>query len=142
MTPARRQRLQVIIPLQVTRLMLLPLLVASLGACTRAMVARDTLAALDAASVGFQRWDEAHQLGIVEAHPDAPDEARAQVRAYRLERERVLLLFTVAYTAVGLVSSSTTAGPAEALKALADLVNAIKQLQEAPRAPTGNGGGI
>lgn len=109
-----------------------PLTVAALAAlvalsgCSRAVVARDTLAALDAAAVGFRAWDESHQERLVAEHEDDPATARKLVDAYRARREAVLAAFAVAYTAVGVATAS---GPGEALRALGELLAAVRLLQ-------------
>jgi hypothetical protein len=70
--------------------------------------AKDTLStaltATNAARDAFVRWDEAHQLGLVE-RATSREEGEAQLRSYRRARERVLKAFTAAYAALAAASA-------------------------------------
>lgn len=94
--------------------------------CNRAVVARDTLAALDAASAGFQAWDKEHQQSIVDDNKGAPDVATQLISGYRKKRERIVLGFVLAYTAVG---AATIKNPTDALAAIQAIGTAIQQLE-------------
>jgi len=116
---------------RITRTITVMFCLFALGAtdsgCSRALVARDTLAALDAASAGFQTWDKEHQEQL--RADNTPEVAQQLIAGYRKKREHVMLAFTLAYTAVGV---ATLKNPADALEAFTSISSELKALGSTP----------
>ncbi len=104
-----------------------------------------SLGALNAAREGFIAWDAAHQETLAES--GTVEEAEAALRAYRKEREKVLLGFVVAYQALAAASLDPSldmlAEAAQAVRTAYDLFRTLKggDSDERPGDPEGGGGG-
>jgi hypothetical protein len=92
---------------------------------------RTTLVAVDAARVGVETYDRAHQVALID-EAKSREEALAKIQAYRERRTVVVEAFTVVYKAIAAAAlDPTDVNYLEAIKQANDLYQSIKAFKEA-----------
>lgn len=109
-------------------------------ACSRQGVLKTTLASLNTARDGFTAWDAEHQKNIV-AKAGSMAEGRMLLDAYRLQRDKVIFSFEIAYRSLSVASlegDEASIGRAlQAAKDIFDLIEALRGKAPAPPPPAG-----
>lgn len=104
------------------------LLATACGPDAKQKALRTTLTGLNAARDGFVAWDYVHQQGIVD-DATSLEEGKANLKAYREKRDKVVIAFEIAYRSVAVAALDlTTANLGEALRAAGDLFDLVRAM--------------
>ncbi len=108
------------------------------GSNSRTTAIQTSLVAVNAARDGFVAYDRQHQIDIADA-ATSKEEAKAQLQAYRKDRELLLHSFEVVYRALAIAATQNDAPSlTDAVRQATALAESIKKLTakaEAPPAP-------